>query len=243
MIKYKIAYFCLALHSLAVIIGCTKKEKTIPDTSRETINDEQKLNNSDIVTDIDGNIYHTVKIGDQVWMVENLKVTHYRNGELISNLADDTQWSDLRKQPAYCNYNNDSTKANIYGRLYNWHSVNDPRKIAPENWHIPSLAEWETLINYLGGSNAGGKLKASDTKYWDSPNEGGTNITGFTALPGGERNNNGTFTNIGFSGGWWTATGSDGDFASTVGLLSNSSNISTDIDDMRYGYSVRCIHD
>lgn len=195
------------------------------------------------VTDIDGNVYQTVTIGQQVWMAENLKVTRYRNGDAIPNITDDETWRNL-STGAYCDYNNDPNHANTYGRLYNWFAVNDERKIAPEGWHIPTKAEWQKLADYLGGNHrAGGKLKEKKTLHWDNPNTGATNQSGFTALPGGNRNNDGFFENLRYSGGWWTANGSEADFAYDRNLTCNSREIAPDIDDKKYGFSLRCVKD
>jgi uncharacterized protein (TIGR02145 family) len=162
------------------------------------------------LTDIDGNIYHTIKIGSQVWMVENLNVTKYRNGDPISNLTDGTQWKNTNTG-AYCDYDNNGFNASSYGRLYNWHAVNDSRKIAPEGWHVASDAEWTTLTNYLGGEVvAGGKMKEVGFDFWQSPNAGATNESGFTALPGGTRYFDGAFDNNSRLAYWWTSTGDPG---------------------------------
>ncbi len=162
------------------------------------------------VTDYDGNVYNTITIGTQVWMKENLKVTHYRDGSPISKVTDGATWATLATSStgAYCWYNNDSvTNGQVYGALYNWYAVNDSRKIAPAGWHVPTDAEWTTLETYLGGvSVAGGKLKETGTTHWASPNTGATNESGFTALPGGYRYSSGTFAVLTMNGLWWTAT-------------------------------------
>jgi uncharacterized protein (TIGR02145 family) len=160
------------------------------------------------VTDIDGNIYHTVTIGSQVWLVENLKVTQYNDGTPIPLVTVGTDWGNLTT-PAYCWYNNSyATYGSVYGALYNWYAVNTG-KLCPPGWHVPTSAEWTVLTNYLGGeSEAGGKLKETGTTHWASPNTGATNETGFTALPGGSRYNTGSFQlNITFNGLWWSSTG------------------------------------
>ena len=167
------------------------------------------------VNDIDGNGYDIVTIGSQVWMVQNLDVTHYRNGDPIPNITDNTQWSKLTTG-AYCNYNNDSGIAKIYGRLYNAYAIIDNRNICPEGWHIPSDAEWTTLENYLGVANAGGKMKEAGSKHWlDELNwadayKDVTNESGFSALPGGGREMDGSFnesfiSSIGDIGNWWSS--------------------------------------
>jgi uncharacterized protein (TIGR02145 family) len=158
------------------------------------------------VTDYDGNVYHTITIGTQVWMVENLKVTHYRNGVAISNVTDNTIWSNLASG-AYCNYNNSASNGTTYGLLYNWYTVDDSRNLTPAGWHVPTQAEWTTLFTYLGGvSVAGGKLKETGTTHWNSPNTGATNSSGFTALGGGSRYSNGTYYGLKDNGKWWSST-------------------------------------
>jgi len=174
------------------ISGC-RKEENYPST----------------VTDIDGNVYQTVKIGSQVWMAENLKVTHYRNGDEILNILDGSIWVSLNTG-AYCTYEHSPSNAAIYGNLYNWHAVNDPRKLAPEGWHIPSDEEWMILSDYLGEDIPGGKLKEADTTHWKYPNIGATNETGFTALPAGIRSTLEVgFTGLGLTTEWWAANLSD----------------------------------
>ena len=118
-------------------------------------------------------------------MAENLKVSHYRNGDAIPNVADKAFWASLTSG-ACCDYDSGTGDAETYGRLYNWYAVNDRRNIAPEGWHVPSDAEWQILIDDLGGDSvAGGKLKEGGTTHWQSPNTGASNETGFSSLPGG----------------------------------------------------------
>jgi uncharacterized protein (TIGR02145 family) len=154
--------------------------------------------------DNDGNNYRTVKIGTQVWMAENLKTTKYRNGDPIPNVTDGPAWWNL-PTGAYCNSDNDVNLWTTYGRLYNWYAVNDSRNIAPAGWHVPTDYEWSKLIAYLG-SLPGDKLREEGTEHWLSPNTDATNETGFTALPGGYRDNTGTFISIGSNGYWWSST-------------------------------------
>ncbi|MCB9001260.1 MAG: fibrobacter succinogenes major paralogous domain-containing protein [Bacteroidales bacterium] len=157
------------------------------------------------VTDIDGNTYITVTIGNQVWMAENLKTTHYNDGTAIPNVTDGNEWAALTTG-AYCWYSNATAYKDTYGALYNWYAVNTG-KLAPTGWHVATDAEWTTLTTYLGGESvAGGKLKETDTTHWASPNTGATNETGFTALPGGYRGRGGAFGGIGGYGYWWSAT-------------------------------------
>jgi uncharacterized protein (TIGR02145 family) len=195
------------------------------------------------VMDIDSNIYHTVIIGLQVWMVENLRVTHFRNGDSIPNIIDNTEWAYAGG--AYCNYNHDVKNSILYGRLYNWAAVSNSRKIAPIGWHVASDAEWSILLNYLGGAEiAGGKLKDTVTIHWLSPNVGATNEKGFTALPAGMRNHmGGGFEALGKMGGWWTSTG-DFYYASVYSILNENTKLVRNYGGLKAsGFSVRCIMD
>lgn len=141
------------------------------------------------VKDLDGNIYHTVTIGKQTWMVENLRVTKYRNGSSIPMLDNRTSWVN-DTSGAYCYYNNDSANGKIYGLLYNGPAILNPKNLAPEGWHIPSDNEWQKLIDYLGGEKvAGGKLKEKGNIHW-LENVGATNQSAFSALPAGQRDAN-----------------------------------------------------
>jgi uncharacterized protein (TIGR02145 family) len=197
------------------------------------------------VTDIDGNLYHTVTIGTQVWMVENLKTTKYRDGTQITNVTDATAWFNLNiGTGAYCNYNNDANNATTYGRLYNFHAVKDSRGLAPKGWHIPTHTEWTTLSTYLGGDNiAGGKLKETGITHWISPNVGATNQTGFTAIPGGFRSYSGFFSNIGEYGDWWSSTEYSSNEAWSWYMYYNYSAINSINRYKTFGYSVRCLKD
>ena len=198
---------------------------------------------NETITDIDGNVYKTVKIGTQVWMAENLKVTHYRNGDPILNITDNTQWDSLTTG-AYCNYNNDPNNAITYGRLYNWYAVTDSRNLAPIGWRVPTDAEWQTLINYLGGDDvAGGKIKEAGTTHWSSPNTGATNESGFTALPGGARADSGSFDLLGSNATFWSSTETNSNYAWYRRLTYNGASVDRDIGDKRHGVSVRLVRD
>ncbi len=149
----------LIITALMLIVGCEEDETPI----------EVEYGT---VTDIEGYEYKTVKIGEQWWMAENLKVKHYRNGDTISTGHSNQEWPNL-STGAYAVYDNNDSNANTYGYLYSWYAVNDSRNIAPEGWHIPTDEEWQTLVEYLGGSSvAGGKLKEEGTDHWQSPNLG-----------------------------------------------------------------------
>jgi len=180
------------------------------------------------------------KIGDQIWATKNLDVATYRNGDAIPQVQDIAAWANLNTG-AWCYYENNTT----YGKLYNWYAVNDPRGLAPIGFHIPSEAEWTRLIEYLGGDYiAGGKMKESGTSHWISPNTDATNSSGFTGLPGGYRNNNGTFGGIGAYGYWWSSSEIDTYYAWYRKLYYNYGEVSSNANQNKeYGFSVRCLRD
>jgi len=196
------------------------------------------------VTDIDENVYRTVTIGKQVWMAENLKVTHYRDGTPIPNVDDDEEWSLLTKG-AYCLYqNNPSTYKETYGALYNFYSVNDIRGLSPEGWHVPTAAEWRELINYLGGNDvAGGKMKDIGSSLWKLPNIGASNKSGFSGLPAGGHGRLGSASDVGYYATWWSSTSYDSIYAWHWGLYPDKNNIRFNPGHKASGFSVRCIRD
>lgn len=199
---------------------------------------------NNIVKDVDGNIYHTVTIGTQVWMVENLKTTRYNDGTVIPLVSDDTVWAS-QTAPALCWYNNDSVDyAKTYGAIYNYYAVdigsNGGRNVCPDGWHVPNASDWNRLFTYLGGEYfAGGKLKDTGTTHWVAPNYGATNETGFTALPGGGRDYDGRYYGIGEYDGWWSSPES-GAFRS---LASARAWVYVAQCPQNNGFSVRCIKD
>ena len=197
--------------------------------------------NAEVVTDIDGNTYHTVTIGAQVWLVENLKVTKYRNGDQIPEVTDYDQWG-LLTSGGYCNYENNQGNGAIYGRLYNWYTINDSRNIAPDGWRVASDEDWWALSDFLGGEiMAGGKLKEAGLSHWKEPNAGATNETGFSALPGGHRDYAGIFDYIQWGGGWWTSTEGNPNDAYVRYVDYGAYDLWRSLEDKRYGRSVRCI--
>lgn len=194
------------------------------------------------VTDIDGNIYDAKKMCDgNYWMLENLNVSRYRNGDLIPQVQDPTEWINLTTG-AWCYYENQTSNGSIYGKLYNWYAVNDPRGLAPQGWHIPQYDEWMEHHSCLS-SNEGGKLKQTGTVYWSAPNTGATNETGFTGLPNGLRSMNGTFNFLGLRGYWWSSTEHNLAQVKTYDLNYDSGNISTYNINKESGMSVRCVKD
>jgi uncharacterized protein (TIGR02145 family) len=197
-----------------------------------------------IVKDYDNNLYTTIKIGNQVWIAENLKTTHYANGDAI---PDGTGAGNIFSEtdPEYWfAYDDDLDNVSNYGRLYTWYTVTDSRNVCPDGWHVPTDAEWTELTDYLGGTSiSGGKLKETGTTHWNSTNTGATNETGFTALPGGMRNGGGTFYNIGSYGFWWSSTESSTTLSWARSLSYMSTNVYRDGYSKESGYSVRCLRD
>jgi uncharacterized protein (TIGR02145 family) len=192
------------------------------------------------VTDIDGNVYPIVKIGEQWWMAENLTVSRYLNGDQIPNVTDSNEWADIITG-AWTNYENDPTYDDVYGKLYNWFTLDDTRGLCPTGWHIPSDEEWNQLVIYLGGADiAGNKMK--NVSGWQSDGNG-TNESGFSGLPGGGRDGTGNFYIIGYDGYWWSSSVVDIDYAWYRGLNFNISNLMRGYVDLPHGLSVRCVLD
>jgi uncharacterized protein (TIGR02145 family) len=227
-----------------MLLGCSKDDKnpvTPPKTKGETIKD------------LDGNTYKIVKIGDQWWMAENLKVKRYRNGDVIPHVIDGEEWKNLTSG-AYYECSNDVNHVTIYGRIYNWAAVNDSRMIAPTGWHVPSDEEWKQLEMYLGmsqseadktagrGTNEGGKLKETGNTHWQSPNSGATNESGFSALPGGWIGG-GSCGFIGSYGIFWTSTEIDSNSAWMRSLSCFSSWIIREENPKKWGFYIRCVKD
>lgn len=193
------------------------------------------------VTDIDGNTYKTVIIGSQEWLAENLNVEHYRNGDIIPQVQDGAEWKKLNTG-AWCYYKNDTAIGKTFGKLYNWYAVNDPRGLAPDGWHIPGYTEWKQLTDTLGGDTAaGGKLKANT--LWESPNEGATNSSGFSAIPGGIRDVDGFFYIIDKFGYFWAATEYNSDLAWFHLLYYYFPDVYRIVYKKTRGMSVRCVRD
>jgi uncharacterized protein (TIGR02145 family) len=201
--------------------------------------------NGQTVRDIDGNVYQTVKIGTQFWMVENLKTTKYHNGDSIGTTSPATfdisggitpkfQWA----------YDGIESNAETYGRLYTWYAATDSRNICPTGWHVPSDDEWSTLTKYLAGESvAGGKLKETGTTHWKNPNKGANNESGFTALAGGYRYGNGTFFDIGGTGNWWSSTEASRDNAFCYTIYNYLISVYRHSGKKTNDLSVRCVRD
>lgn len=194
-----------------------------------------------IVKDYDGNFYHVITIGVQVWMLENLKSTSFRDSTAIPLVEANSQWGSMGT-PAYCWYNESQVDGNyIYGALYNWYAVSSG-KLCPSGWHVPTDDEWTVLSDYLGGTAvAGGKLKEIAATHWKMPNAGATNETQFTALPGGSRSSSGLVENLGYYGNWWSASPVNSSTAYYRYMYSGTPELTRSFAGQKSGFSVRCI--
>ena len=208
----------------------------------------------DAVMDVDGHVYSTTVIGTQRWMAANLRTSHYANGDPIPYAPDGTEWGGLTTA-AWVNYDVDASYDQIYGKLYNWYTVSDPRNVCPSSWHVPSDEDWFELEQTLGvpvadldntgprgeAANSGGRLKSE--VLWESPNTGANDSSAFSAFPGGVRANNGTFINLGLKGSWWSTS----EFNSSMGWQRKLTNDNAGIDRLgalkSAGASIRCVED
>ena len=215
---------------LLVSYGCSKKTAPVPP-------------NFGTIKDVDENTYKTVKIGNQVWMAENLRVTHYQNKKPIKEIKNPKDWS-TSTEGAYCNYNNDCTNVATYGRLYNYYAVSDPQKLCPEGWHVPSLDEWDELIKFTGSdTHAGGNLKEEGTEHWNIPNFCATDIYKFTGLPGGLRDQLGNYFQYKINSNFWTSTKLSAYHTMQINQSFNYAQIFITFNSDKTGLSVRCIKD
>jgi len=208
-----------------------------------------------ICTDYDGNSYETIQIGNQEWMAENLKTTHYNNGDVIPNITNNGDWGSLTSG-AYGDYDNNPSNSDTYGRLYNWYTVDDERGVCPDGWHVPSDAEYKTLEMYLGmsqseadgtgwrGTNEGSKL-AGNANLWNDGNlennaEFGT--SGFAGVPSGYRISSiGNYYYVGNNGYFWSSTEGNSNSAWYRRLYYNNTNVYRNYTNKHYGFSVRCV--
>ncbi len=226
-------------------------------SKHESLSVSARTDLENTVTDIDGNVYKTVMIGNQVWMAENLRVTHYRDGTSIPQLSKKGDWARMT-DGAFCQYDNNFGNSITYGSLYNWHAVTDTHRLAPEGWHIPNDAEWAALEQTLGmnrsslkvwkwrGTNEGSKL--CNTFLWKKgrlTNNPGFNTSGFNALPGGYRKtfNLGSYYYVGSQALFWTTTEYTNDTAVGRKIGYDNSGVYRYYYDKKSGFSVRCVKD
>lgn len=222
--------------SLISIVSC-KKEESHPKISNIVFNPNITYGT---LKDIDGNSYKTVVIGTQTWMAENLRTTKFRDTTDIPNVMSGSAWDGL-STPGYCNYNNtlDADTIEIYGRLYNFSTVNSG-KICPTGWHVPSDSEW-TIVSDCIVSN-GEVLKETGTTHWASPNNLASNETGFTAIPAGSRTGQ-YFGHKNLNANWWSSTYNFGNKSYTRSLSYNDTTLINELESTENGLSIRCVKD
>jgi uncharacterized protein (TIGR02145 family) len=222
--------------------------------------DLSSLLNSDLVygsmIDQEGNVYKTIVIGTDEWMAENLRTSIYRNGDAIPTDLSNEIWQNTNSG-AWAYYNDDASYACPYGKLYNWYTCVDSRQLCPVGWHVPSDTEWSVFINFLdptanGGDNifniAGGQMKTTGivetlTGLWYTPNVGATNSSGFSGVPAGYRNVNGSFDTIGIYSFWWSSSENDTTFAWNRSLINSRDDANRFANEKHFGFSVRCLRD
>lgn len=194
------------------------------------------------VCDADGNIYHTVKIGDQEWTVENLRTSTYNNGDSIPYISYEASWGDTQ-EGAWCYYNTDTSYLSTYGKMYNWYVVKDSRKVAPVGWHIPNDAEWLQLINHVGGVGvAGGKLKDQITG-WDLPNVAATNEYGLSIRGSGLRSYLGLYQHIRTNGYYWSSSELGGNSGKYYRARRTYADFDNSVTQKTSGMAIRCVKD
>ncbi|MEI6554593.1 MAG: fibrobacter succinogenes major paralogous domain-containing protein [Paludibacter sp.] len=247
----KIVLFLLFDLILIPLIGQSVLKQVISNNSQiEAIN-------GSTVSDIDGNVYHTVTIGDQTWMVENLKTTHYRNGDAISCVLTDSLWEG-QEVGAYCYYNNDKNNIPKYGMLYNFNAVQDTRNIAPIGYHVATREDWDELNHYLNLSGLSGtdtmvyvsKLIASKANWKESSvsyavgnQSNDNNKTGFNAMPAGYRHNSGYYKRSEIVGEWWCFSTSKEMLVLSKTIRYDSPQFGSSLGFRMRGVSVRCVKD
>ncbi|MFC2086160.1 FISUMP domain-containing protein [Bacteroidota bacterium] len=208
------------------------------------------------ISDYDGNNYYTTQIGNQIWMAENLKTSHYADGTAIPMIENNSIWASLNyDDKAYCYYGNSPSNGVTYGVLYTWAAAmngknssslnpSDIQGVCPNGWHLPSNAEWTVLINFLGGpSDAGRKMQEAGIDYWGSANIHATNASGFTALPGGCRYYYGEFYYIGSNAFFSSTTEYESTNIWVCRLGLYGSSVQQNSHPKKGGFSVRCLTD
>jgi uncharacterized protein (TIGR02145 family) len=244
----KVSYLLIVMIGLLFLItNSCKKDKSNNDNNDNPITLKPIVFNPNLtygtLTDIDGNVYKTIQIGTQTWMAENLKVTHYRDGSDIPIETNYSDWSGLTTG-AYCWWGKDvASYKKIYGALYNWFAVNDSRKLAPAGWHIPADYEWTALTDYLGQIDAGTKMKEVGTTHWIH-DDGQTNESGFTGLPGDYRGDDEAAQQIGYNAYWWSSTEINTSSAWNRSLDYGDAVVEKRFNQEKWiGASVRCVKD
>ncbi len=226
----KTTYFVRAFASNEVGTAYSNQIKLTTNTASTTI------------SDIEGNTYNTINIGNQIWMTSNLSTSRFRNGVYIPYILNSTQWATT-KSPALSFYNHDNNFESNYGKQYNWYAVADPQGLCPVGWHIPTNSDWTVLSDNLGGLNlAGGRMKNAGTTFWIFPSNG-TNASGFNGLPGGFRNVDGTFGILLHNAYWWSATDENEQKAFSRSIVYTDNVLSVNSSLKNQGFSIRCLKD
>jgi uncharacterized protein (TIGR02145 family) len=176
-------------------------------------------------------------------MAENLRSSVYRDGSQITNAKTATEWSN-QTGGAWCNYDNQAANDKIYGKLYNWLAVKGTKELCPTGWKVPSDTDWDNLISYLGDVNkAGLKMRSTGTSLWNAPNQGATNSSGFSGVPGGNRGDFGAFALKGAAAFFWTSTEFDAIYSRFRSLNGDLSTVTDGYDRKKIGMSVRCVEE
>jgi len=245
-------FSCTLLFFCNFLLSCTKPE-LMRDASVPVLTEPVFC---EPLTDIDGNIYKTVKIGNRIWTAENLKTTRYNDSLPILLITDDTEWRNAKKG-AYCHYNHNFNNTEKFGALYNWHALQSG-KLAPDGWHVPADSDWNYLERYLKdfGFNADGTRTGSrigkaiaSTMNWAQYQTGGAignissnnNSTGFSALPGGHRYLNGEFFDLRKMGFYWSSTENGHIYAWDRHLSYDSNQLYRESRNKQWGLSVRLV--
>ena len=244
---------------LFVMLTCCCKDPVDQETGKSTAVFNPSKTYGTLV-DIDGNIYKTITIGEQTWMAENLRTTHYQNGDPIPNVKNPSSWGSLATG-AYCTYNNTTNPDSIatFGFLYNGFTIVDNRNIAPKGWHVPTDEDWDKLQTFVaegeaettstGNGVAGGRLKEAGDLHWGFANHA-DNRSGFTAMPGGQRSVSntgieiiGTFQYITYFGCYWSCTSVYPNNLLVRLMVPDFVGISRGQLYLSYGNSIRCVKD
>jgi uncharacterized protein (TIGR02145 family) len=223
----------LIVVAIIVIISSCKKENS----------SQNNACSSTTVTDIDGNVYNTIKIGTQCWMQQNLKTTHYRDGSAIIEMEDSASWANAYGVGAWCYFEGNSSYNNTFGKLYNWYAATNPRQLCPAGWHIPTDSDFQKLSDYLGGNSVSASHMELISSLWQAPNNGADNSSGFSALPGGEREGYGSFDDFSIRAYFWTSTPYNSVFSWNRGVYTDDSICYHFFDINTAGHSIRCVGD
>jgi uncharacterized protein (TIGR02145 family) len=244
---------CLLLVLLIVAFSSCKKKTVVPEPTSNIKKSSDSVESVNLkfnttltygkLVDIEGNIYQTIKIGDDTWMAENLRTTHYLNGDTIAQMFDYNSDISLLDEPKfYIAFDSDTASIN-YANAYTWFTVNDSRGICPFGWHIPTNSDWDNLITSIGGDVAtGGKLKEVGVMHWVSPNQDATNESGFTAVGAGYQSKNGNRLFLTSGAFWWSNTPYFTDYAWSISIKSGSTNVTKSFNqNKKDALNVRCV--